>query len=128
MATFRLPLRSFAPVARPYSPRFLHVPRRAFASAVESKDRPKRGDFKTLTAQDVKAFRAMVDSPSSILTTIESEGVQTVGADELQTYNQDWMCARLEDSEKKNLTDSHPCGSQAKVQGQLTACFAATND
>jgi hypothetical protein len=91
MASFRLPLRSFAPVARTVSPRLPRVSLRTLATAVESKGPPKRGDFKTLTSQDVKAFRDMVGSPSSVLTTIESEGVQAVGADELQTYNQDWM-------------------------------------
>lgn len=52
-----------------------------------------RGDFKKLTAADVKVFASFLSSPSSLITTIPSPdaswAVSTV--DELVGFNNDWM-------------------------------------
>ena len=62
--------------------------RRAYATAVSA-----RGNFKRLTAEDVAAFRSMVEEPDrSVLSTIgDGKDQATASKDDLLPYNEDWM-------------------------------------
>lgn len=52
---------------------------------------PARGQYKELDAEDVKAFRSFVSSPTSVITTIKVEGAEAAAEDDLVSYNEDWM-------------------------------------
>ncbi|GAA5994994.1 FAD-binding oxidoreductase [Rhodotorula paludigena] len=54
---------------------------------------PRRPDFKKLDAEDVAFFRSVLSSDSSVITTIPSPDGSwaTASADDLVSYNVDWM-------------------------------------
>lgn len=68
---------------------------RAFSASAHRRAEPvpARGDYKKLSAEDVKAFRSFVSNPSSVISTIDApDGEwQPAAADDLVPYNQDWM-------------------------------------
>lgn len=63
------------------------------SSAKRSAAVEPRGDYKKLTAEDVKVFASILSSPSSLITTIESpdQSWSTSSTDDLVGFNNDWM-------------------------------------